>query len=34
MSAEQLLDAIIAEVEAFSRGYQADDMTLIVARCR
>jgi sigma-B regulation protein RsbU (phosphoserine phosphatase) len=27
------LDAIVAQVQAFSKGYQADDMTLIVARC-
>ena len=33
-TAEQMLDAIVAEVQAFSRGYQADDMTLIVARTR
>jgi phosphoserine phosphatase RsbU/P len=31
--AEALLDAIVAEVQAFSKGYQADDMTMIVARC-
>jgi len=29
-----MLDGIIAEVQGFSRGEQADDMTLIVARCR
>jgi hypothetical protein len=23
----------VAEVQAFSKGYQADDMTMIVARC-
>lgn len=33
-SAEQILEAMVAEVQAFSRGYQADDMTMIVARCR
>jgi sigma-B regulation protein RsbU (phosphoserine phosphatase) len=33
-AADQMLDAIIAEVQAFSQGYQADDMTLIVSRCR
>jgi serine phosphatase RsbU (regulator of sigma subunit) len=31
--AEVMLDEIIAEVQRFSRGEQADDMTLIVARC-
>jgi len=29
-----MLDGIIAEVERFSQAEQADDMTLIVARCR
>src|SRR6185503_826282 len=29
----QMLDAIVEQVQAFSKGYQADDMTLIVARC-
>jgi serine phosphatase RsbU (regulator of sigma subunit) len=29
-----MLEAIIAEVQSFSQGHQADDMTLIVARCR
>ena len=32
-SAAKILDAIVDEVQAFSKGYQADDMTLIVARC-
>src|SRR5579862_1182729 len=32
--ADAMLDGIIAEVQGFSRGEQADDMTLIVARCR
>lgn len=32
-SAAQMLDAIVAQVQAFSKGYQADDMTLIVAKC-
>jgi sigma-B regulation protein RsbU (phosphoserine phosphatase) len=31
--AAQMLDAIVTEVQAFSKGYQADDMTLIVAKC-
>ncbi len=31
--AAQVLDAVVDEVQAFSKGYQADDMTLIVARC-
>lgn len=31
--AAPMLDAIVAEVQDFSKGYQADDMTLIVARC-
>ena len=33
-SSAEMLDAIVAEVQEFSRGWQADDMTLIVARCR
>jgi sigma-B regulation protein RsbU (phosphoserine phosphatase) len=33
-SAGEMLEAIIAEVQGFSQGHQADDMTLIVARCR
>jgi phosphoserine phosphatase RsbU/P len=33
-SAAGILDALVAEVQAFSKGEQADDMTLIVARCR
>ena len=33
-SAEAILDGIIADVLTFSRGEQADDMTMIVARCR
>ena len=32
--AAQMLDTIVAEVQDFSKGYQADDMTLIVAKCR
>ena len=32
--ATEMLEAIIAEVQVFSQGNQADDMTLIVARCR
>jgi phosphoserine phosphatase RsbU/P len=32
--ASEILDGIIAEVQRFSRGEQADDMTLIVTRCR
>ncbi len=28
----EMLDAIVAEVQGFSKGWQADDMTLIVAR--
>jgi len=32
--AGEMLDGIIAEVQRFSQGEQADDMTLIVARCR
>jgi phosphoserine phosphatase RsbU/P len=30
----EILDGIITEVQDFSQGEQADDMTLIVARCR
>ncbi len=33
-SAEELLEGTIADVQRFSQGEQADDMTLIVARCR
>ena len=33
-SADEILDQIIAEVQRFSQGEQADDMTLIVGRCR
>jgi sigma-B regulation protein RsbU (phosphoserine phosphatase) len=33
-SSAETLDALVAEVQLFSRGEQADDMTLIVARCR
>jgi sigma-B regulation protein RsbU (phosphoserine phosphatase) len=33
-SANEILEAIISEVQGFSRGEQADDMTLIVARGR
>ena len=33
-SADEMLEAIIADVQRFSQGEQADDMTLIVARCR
>ncbi len=33
-AAPEILEAIIAEVQRFSRGEQADDMTLIVARCQ
>ena len=29
----EMLDAIVAEVQIFSKGEQADDMTIIVARC-
>ena len=29
-----ILDEVIAEVQRFSQGEQADDMTLIVSRCR
>jgi serine phosphatase RsbU (regulator of sigma subunit) len=32
--AARILDEIIAEVQRFSHGEQADDMTLIVSRCR
>jgi phosphoserine phosphatase RsbU/P len=33
-SSAEMLDAIVAEVQLFSQGWQADDMTLIVARCK
>ena len=33
-SAGEMLDRVVAEVQRFSHGEQADDMTLIVARCR
>jgi len=33
-SADEILDTIVAEVQEFSQGEQADDMTLIVARGR
>ncbi len=33
-SADKILEAIISEVQGFSRGEQADDMTLIVAQGR
>jgi serine phosphatase RsbU (regulator of sigma subunit) len=33
-SANEILDEILSEVQQFSRGEQADDMTLIVAKCR
>ncbi len=33
-SAGEILEAIVAEVQLFSQGEQADDMTLIVGRCR
>ena len=32
-SADRVLDCIISDVQQFSRGAQADDMTLIVATC-
>ena len=32
--AQETLDGVIADVQRFSQGEQADDMTLIVARCR
>jgi sigma-B regulation protein RsbU (phosphoserine phosphatase) len=32
--APEMLQAIVADVQRFSQGEQADDMTLIVARCR
>lgn len=32
--AGKILDEIVAEVQRFSQGEQADDMTLIVGRCR
>lgn len=31
---DQLMDSVIAEVLKFSNGVQADDITLVVARCR
>ena len=33
-AADEMMDAIVTEVQGFSQGEQADDMTLIVARCR
>jgi len=33
-AAVEMMDSIIMEVQEFSKGEQADDMTLIVARCR
>ena len=33
-SAATILDNILNDVQRFSRGRQADDMTLIVATCR
>ncbi len=33
-SADEVLEAILSQVQEFSQGEQADDMTLIVARCR
>ena len=33
-SAAEVLQAIVAEVQSFSQGVQADDMTLITARCK
>ena len=33
-SAGEILDDILSEVQQFSHGEQADDMTLIVARCQ
>ena len=33
-SADEVLDGILSEVQQFSPDEQADDMTLIVARCR
>jgi sigma-B regulation protein RsbU (phosphoserine phosphatase) len=32
--ADGMLEAVIADVQRFSQGEQADDMTVIVARCR
>ena len=32
-SAGEIVDSILSEVQQFSRGKQADDMTLIAARC-
>ncbi len=31
--AAQMLDGVVAEVQEFSKGYQADDMTMIVMKC-
>ena len=33
-SASEILDGLLTEVQTFSQGEQADDMTLIVARAR
>ena len=33
-AADEMMNSIIMEVQEFSKGEQADDMTLIVARCR
>lgn len=33
-SAGEVLETILSQVQEFSQGEQADDMTLIVARCR
>jgi serine phosphatase RsbU (regulator of sigma subunit) len=33
-SADEILEAILSQVQEFSQGEQADDMTLIVARGR
>jgi serine phosphatase RsbU (regulator of sigma subunit) len=33
-SAAEIMDEILGDVQQFSRGEQADDMTLIVAKCR
>ncbi len=32
--AQKMLDGIVADVQQYSQGEQADDMTLIVAKCR
>ena len=32
-SAGEIMDNILSEVQQFSRGKQADDMTLIIASC-